>query len=380
MGAVEETIWGTFRSRPVYLYTLNGASGAAARVTNYGGILQSLEIPDTAGHLVDVVLGFDTLDEYLGGHPFFGTTVGRCANRIAGGRFKLEGRDYQLAINDGAGPNHIHGGPGGFDKQFWEPQDFGQREDGPYVEMTYTSVDGEEGYPGTVETTVIYTLTGDDELRISMTARTDRSTVVNLTNHSYWNLNGHQAGPVLDHEVTLFADAYTPVDGYLSPTGEIRPVAGTPFDFTEPKTIAAEMDAVSQSGPPESAGPREPAGTRKPDGTGGPGGYDHNFVLREAGGRVRPAAQVASRRSGLAMAVRTDQPGVQFYTGNNLTDALTGKRGAVYGSHHGFCLETQAFPDAVNRQGTPGWPTVILQPDDEYRHEVCYAFASTITA
>ncbi len=373
MGAVEETTWGTYRSRPVFLYTLNGASGAAAHVTNYGAILQSLEIPDAAGRLVDVVLGFDTLDEYLGGHPFFGATVGRCANRIAGGRFTLEGRDYPLAINDGAGPNHIHGGPDGFDKQVWETVDFGQREEGPFVAMTYTSVDGEEGYPGTVETTVTYNLTGDDELRISMEARTDRSTLVNLTNHSYWNLNGHQSGPVLDHEVTLLADAYTPVDRHLIPTGEIRPVAGTPFDFSEPKTIGEEMDAIASQEPQEPLEPLEPL---EPEGGGGPGGYDHNFVLRGAVGRVRPAARVASRRSGLVMAVRTDQPGVQFYTGNNLTDALTGKHGAVYGRHHGFCLETQSFPDAVNRQGSPGWPSVILQPDDEYRHEVCYAFTS----
>lgn len=364
MGAVEETIWGAFRSRPVFLYTLNGASGAAAHVTNYGAILQSLEIPDATGHLVDLVLGFDTLDEYLGGHPFFGATVGRCANRIAGGKFTLEGRDYQLAINDGAGPNHIHGGPGGFDKQVWEPLDFGQHSEGPFVVLTYTSADGEEGYPGTVETTVTYTLTGDDELRITMEARSDRSTVVNLTNHAYWNLNGHQSGSVLDHEVTLFADACMPVDRHLIPTGEIKPVAGTPFDFREPKTIAAEMDAVT------APDPREPGGTR------GPGGYDHNFILRDAEGRVRPAARVVSRRSGLAMEVRTDQPGVQFYTGNNLADALTGKKGAVYGRHHGFCLETQAFPDAVNRQGSPGWPSVILNSDEQYNHEVCYAFAA----
>ena len=372
MGAVEENVWGAFRSRPVFLYTLNGATGAAAHVTNFGAILQSLVIPDAAGRLVDVVLGFDSLDEYLGGHPFFGATVGRCANRIAAGSFTLEGEHYQLAINDGAGPNHIHGGPDGFDKQVWEPLDFGQREEGPFVAMAYTSVDGEEGYPGTVDTTVTYTLTGDDELRISMEARSDRSTLLNMTNHSYWNLNGHQSGPVLDHEVTLFADAYTPVDPYLIPTGEIRPVAGTAFDFTEPKTIAAEMDAISRSDPRERDGTDGTDGT---NGTGGPGGYDHNFVLRDAAGRVRPAAQVTCRRSGLAMLVRTDQPGVQFYTGNNLTDALTGKHGAVYGRHHGFCLETQAFPDAVNRQGLPGWPSVILRPDDEYRHEVSYAFS-----
>ena len=359
MGAVEETVWGTFRSRPVYLYTLNGASGAAARVTNYGGILQSLDIPGPYGDLVDVVLGFDTFEEYLGEHPFFGATVGRCANRIAGGRFTLDGRIHQLAVNDSAGPNHIHGGPGGFDKQRWETRDFGQNSGGPYVELAYTSRDGEEGYPGTVETTVTYALTGDDELRITMEARTDRPTLVNLTNHSYWNLNGHQGGTVLDHEVTLLADGYTPVDSHLIPTGEIRPVAGTPFDFTQPRTIGAEMDSIPAPG------------------AGAPGGYDHNFVLRDAGGQVRPAAQVASSRSGLTMEVRTNQPGVQFYTGNFLTGALAGKEGAAYGRHHAFCLETQAFPDAVNHQGTPGWPSVVLGPGERYIHEVRYAFAST---
>ena len=371
MGAVEETIWGAFRSRPVFLYTLNGASGAAAHVTNYGAILQSLEIPDADGNLVDVVLGFDTLDEYLGDHPFFGATVGRCANRIAGGRFTLGGKDYNLAVNDTAGPNHIHGGPGGFDRQVWEPRDFGQQEGGTYVVLAYTSADGEEGYPGRVETTVTYTLTGDDELRISMAAGTDCSTLVNLTNHSYWNLNGHQSGAVMDHEVVILADAYTPVDRHLIPTGEIRPVAGTPFDFTEPRTIAAEMDAIAAG--MDAIAPSEPGGT------GNPAGYDHNFVLRARGGRVRPAARAASSRSGLAMELWTNQPGVQFYTGNNLTSALTGKAGAVYGRHHGFCLETQAFPDAINRQGSPGWPSVVLNPDERYHHEVRYAFTTAAT-
>ena len=361
MGAVEETVWGVLHSRPVYLYTLNGASGASARVTNYGGILQSLDIPGPDGDLVDVVLGFDTFDEYLGEHPFFGATVGRCANRIAGGRFTLDGRIHQLAINDSAGPNHIHGGPGGFDKQRWETRDFGQNSEGTYVELAYTSGDGEEGYPGTVETTVTYALTGDDELRITMEARTDRPTLVNLTNHSYWNLNGHRGGTVLDHEVTLFADGYTPVDRNLIPNGEIAAVAGTPFDFTQPRTIGTEMASISGSGP---------------GGPGGPGGYDHNFVLRDAGGHVRPAARVVSSRSGLTMEVRTDQPGVQFYTGNFLTSALTGKHGAVYDKHHAFCLETQAFPDAVNHQGSLGWPSVILGPGERYLHEVRYAFVS----
>ncbi len=361
MGAVEETVWGTHRSRPVLLYTLNGASGAAARITNYGAILQSLEIPDAEGNLLDVVLGFDTFEGYLGGHPFFGATVGRCANRIAGGRFSLGGRDYDLAINDSAGPNHIHGGPGGFDKQVWEPGNFGQNSDGPYVELAYRSQDGEEGYPGKVEATVTYALTGDDALRISMEARTDRSTVVNMTNHSYWNLSGHDSGSVLDHEVSLVADAYTPVDGNLIPTGEIRKVAGTPFDFTRPRAISAAMNTMPAS---------ERGETARPD------GYDHNFVLRDEGGKVRPAARVVSHRSGLAMEVHTNQPGVQFYTGNYLTSALSGKNGAGYDRHHGFCLETQAFPDAINRQGTPGWPSVVLDPGERYLHEVCYAFSS----
>lgn len=361
MGAVEETVWGAYRSRPVFLYTLNGASGAAAHITNYGAILQSLEIPDAAGNLLDVVLGFETFEEYLAEHPFFGATVGRCANRIAGGRFSLDGRDYILAVNDSAGPNHIHGGPGGFDKQVWEPRDFGQDSDGPYVELAYKSKEGEEGYPGTVETIVTYALTGDDKLLISMEARTDRSTVVNMTNHSYWNLDGHYAGPVLDHEVTLFADAYTPVDRHLIPTGEIREVAETPFDFRQPRAISAEMDSIPPSESAEFSGPA---------------GYDHNFVLRDGGGKVRPAARVASKQSGLAMEVRTNQPGVQFYTGNFLTNALTGKNGAVYDRHHGFCLETQAFPDAINKQGTPGWPVVVLGPGERYLHEVCYAFNS----
>ncbi len=358
MGAVEETVWGARDSRPVFLYTLNSASGAAARITNYGGILQSLEIPDADGNLVDVVLGFDTLDEYLGDHPYFGAIVGRCANRIAGGRFTLEGRTHQLAMNDLAGPNHIHGGPEGFDRRVWAPRDFGQRAGAAYVVLAYTSVDGEEGYPGTVETTVTYTLTGD-ELRISMKARTNRATPVNLTNHTYWNLNGHQSGPVLDHEIALYAEAYTPVDEHLIPTGEISAVAGTPFDFTRPRTIGSEMDAVA------------PPGSQR---SGSPTGYDHNFILREAGGRVRPAARAVSGESGLVMEVRTNQTGMQFYTGNYLSTGPSGKGGATYGRHHAFCLETQAFPDAINQQESPGWPSVVLNPDEAYQHEVCYAF------
>lgn len=356
MGAVEEAVWGSVNSLPVYLYTLNGATGAAAQITNYGATLQSLKIPGPDGELIDVVLGFDNFHEYQGEHPFFGATIGRCANRIAGGSFNLDGRIHKLAINDNSGPNHIHGGVVGFDKQVWKTSDFGQNGEGAYVKLTYTSPGGEEGYPGSVEATVIYTL-NNNELHITMAAETDSLTLVNLTNHSYWNLNGHQAGSVLKHNITLFSDAYTPVDKHLIPTGEIRAVAGTAFDFTQHREIGSAMGTIPKSGHNE------------------PAGYDHNFVLRDAGGRTRPAARVESDESGLIMEVRTNQPSVQFYTANFLTQDLPGKHGAAYSKHHAFCLETQTFPDAINHQELGGWPSVLLPPGKCYHHKVCYAFS-----
>ena len=300
MGAVEETFWGRNGSQPVYLYTLHGKTGAAAQVTNYGASLQSLNIPHPDGELIDVVLGFDHFYEYQGEHPFFGATVGRCANRIAGGCFNLGGRSHNLAINDSVRPNHIHSGTKGFDKQVWETSDFGQNSEGPYVKLTYTSRAGEEGYPGTVKATVTYALSEENKLHIVMEAETDRLTLVNLTNHSYWNLNGHQSGPVVNH----------------------------------------------------------------------------NFVLRDAGGRMRQAARVVADESGLIMETSTNQPSLQFYTANFLHQGLSGKNGAIYSKHHAFCLETQTFPDAINRRGLPGWPSVLLSPDEHYHHTVCYAFSA----
>jgi len=358
MGAVEETFWGRNGSQPVYLYTLHGKTGAAAQVTNYGASLQSLNIPHPDGELIDVVLGFDHFYEYQGEHPFFGATVGRCANRIAGGCFNLGGRSHNLAINDSVRPNHIHGGTKGFDKQVWETSDFGQNSEGPYVKLTYTSRAGEEGYPGTVKATVTYALSEENKLHIVMEAETDRLTLVNLTNHSYWNLNGHQSGPVVNHNITLFSDSYTPVDVNLIPTGEIRPVTGTPFDFTKPREIGSAMASIPKSGQND------------------PGGYDHNFVLRDAGGRMRQAARVVADESGLIMETSTNQPSLQFYTANFLQQGLSGKNGAIYSKHHAFCLETQTFPDAINRRGLPGWPSVLLSPDEHYHHTVCYAFSA----
>lgn len=355
MSAIHETEWGTFHTRPVTLYRLTNSNGATACITNYGAILQSLIIPGGNDRPIDVTLGFDTLDGYLTAHPFFGATVGRCANRIAGGRFTLDGKAYSLAVN--SEPNHIHGGYRGFDKHLWEVVRAGQGLGDVFVKMTYQSRDGEEGYPGNLEVAVTYTLTHDDKLRIEMQARTDAPTLVNLANHSYWNLDGHGAGLILEHEAEFFADRYTPVDAVRIPTGEIAPVAGTPFDFTIPKPIGRDMAGLPLLYSDD------------------PGGYDHNFVIRDADETIKPAVQIRSPRSGLVMTVHTNQPGVQFYTGNLLKGAITGKDGVAYAKHAGFCLETQKFPDAINKQGKPGWPSVILRPEESYYHEVQYAFS-----
>ena len=328
-----------------------------ARLINYGSILKELRVPDREGKRADVVLGFDTFDGYLGEHPYFGATVGRVANRIARGAFSLEGKNYALAPNDG--PNHLHGGIKGFDKQVWGVPRAGQGLGDVFVKLDYTSADGDQGYPGNLEVTVIYILTHDNNLRIEFEAVTDTPTIVNLANHSYFNLAGHNAGTILDHEVMISADRYTPVDSNRIPTGELAPVAGTPFDFTTPKTIGADIGSVTIMGP------------------GDPGGYDHNYVINDADGTVKPAATVTDPGSGRVMEVHTNQPGVQFYTGNFLDGSITGKGETVYQKHAGFCFETQGFPDAINKEGKPGWPSVILRPGETYRHEVEYRFSTT---
>jgi len=325
---------------PVTLYALTNAQGMSAAVTNYGALLVSLKTADRNGDIGEITLGFDHLDGYLGKHPYFGATVGRYANRIAGARFSLDGSEYRLAANNGE--NHLHGGLVGFDRVLWEADTF--EEDGTVgVCFARVSPDGEEGYPGNLEVTVTYTLTDMDELRIDMEAMADRATPVNLTNHTYFNLRGR--GDVLGHVVQIAAARYTPVDATLIPTGKVVKVAGTPLDFTSPHAIGERLAAVA-------------------------GGYDHNFVLdRKADGQLFSAARVEEPDSGRVLEVFTTEPGVQFYTGNFLDGTLTGRGGARYGRHAGFCLEPQKFPDSPNQ---PAFPSSILRPGSLYVHTILF--------
>jgi aldose 1-epimerase len=334
---------------PVEAFTLRSPRGLEARVITYGAIVQSLQVPDGKGGKVDVVLGFDTLEEYVKDNPYFGCVVGRYANRIAKGRFTLDGKEYRLATNNG--PNHLHGGRRGFDKAVWKAAPKEGR-DGPALELTYVSKDGEEGYPGTLSVTVTYTVTKDDALRIDYRATTDKPTIVNLSNHSYFNLKGAGSGDILGHEIEIAARRFTPVDETLIPTGELRPVEGTPFDFRKPHPIGERIAAADGQ---ISYG----------------GGYDHNFVLDAGGGKLALAARLKDPASGRAMEVLTDQPGMQFYSGNFMTDKLVGKGGKRYGYRHALCLETQRFPDAPNQ---PSFPSPRLDPGPEYRQTTVYRF------
>lgn len=328
--------------RPVDLYTLTNANGAVVKITNYGTIITELHVPDRNGQFGDVVLGFDNLAQYLAGHPYFGCTVGRVANRIGGAKFTLDGKTYTLAANNG--PNHLHGGLKGFDKVLWqaEPQT------DVSVRFTYISPDGEEGYPGNLAVTVVMTWTDQDEIVIEYSATTDKATPVNLTNHSYFNLACE--GDILGHVLMLSASQYTPADASLIPTGEIRPVAGTPLDFTTPTQIGARFDQLDNK----------------------PRGYDHNFVINRAGKGLALAARVFEPKTGRVMEVFTTEPGIQLYTGNFLDGSLKGKRGVVYKQYTGFCLETQHFPDAVNK---PSFPSIILRPGQTYQQTTVYRFS-----
>ncbi len=343
-GEVVRTEFGRAGDRTASLFTLKNSGGMVARITNYGTILTELHVPDKAGKTADVVLGFDTLEPYLKGHPFFGAIAGRVANRIARGRFTLDGKEYALAVNNG--PNHLHGGIKGFDKYVWDAE-ASDTPEGPSVRMTRTSPSGEEGYPGTLTATVVYTLTHRNELRIEMTAVTDAPTIVNLAHHTYWNLAGHGSGDALGHELRIDADRCTPADATLIPTGAIEPVAGTPYDFRSSRKIGAEIEKVQP-------------------------GYDTNFVLNGKIGELHPAARAKDPVTGRVMELLTTEPGVQLYTGNYLGQ-IKGKGGAVYGKHHGFCLETQRFPDSVNK---PDWPTVVLRPGQTYRHVMVHRFSA----
>lgn len=328
--------WGrTEDGQPVELYTLTNRQGLVAKVSTFGATLTELWVPDRAGVLADIVLGFDELAGYRAGHPFFGSTVGRVAGRIANGRFTLDGKTYELAKNDGA--NSLHGGHKGFDKLLWRAE-LEAAHEAASVRFRYLSQEGEEGYPGQLSVRVDYTLTDDDELQLDYFAETDRPTPVNLTNHSYFNLAG--SGDVLGHELTLAADAFLPVASDLIPTGEICKVEGTAMDFRRPRRLGEALPS------------------------GNPGGYDHTFVLRDDCREGRPAARVREAGSGRIMELHTTEPGVQLYTGNYLDGSNIGKGGQVYAKHHGFCLETQHYPDSVNR---PGFPSVILRPGQVFR-------------
>jgi len=347
---VEKTSYGTTKDgQAVDLYTLTNAKGVVAKVMTYGALLTELHVPDRAGQLADVVLGFKTLQGYEGGHPYFGATVGRVANRIAKGRFRLGGQEYTLAVNNG--PNHLHGGLKGFDKRVWKAQAV-RAAGGAAVRFTYTSADMEEGYPGALTATVTYTLTHSNELRLDYTATTDKPTIVNLTNHSYFNLAGDGQGTILDHELTILADRYTPVDGTLIPTGEIASVRGTVMDFYRATPIGVRISEVP--------GPA-------------PGGYDHNYVLSHGGRVLAMSATVREPKSGRVMEVLTSEPGVQLYTGNFLDGTITGKAGVAYQKHFGFCLETQHFPDAINH---PNFPPVVLQPGRTFKSTTVYRFSA----
>jgi aldose 1-epimerase len=319
-------------------YTITNERGLEVSVTTYGGAITSLKTPDRHGNLGDIVLGFDTRDDYVNNPRYFGALIGRHANRIAGGKFSLNGVTYQLPQNNGA--NHLHGGFKGFDKRVWTVE-----EDGNTLHLKYFSKDGEEGYPGNVEAFVDFTLL-DDELRIHYRATTDRETIVNLTNHSYFNLRG--VGTILDHELTLNADAFTPVSEDLIPSGEIKAVAGTPFDFRKAKAIGSEIADVA-------------------------GGYDHNFVLNNWDGSLRFAARLYEPVTGRVLEILTTEPGMQFYSGNFLDGSLRGKNGVAYEKYTGLCLEPQHFPDAPNH---PNFPATVLRPGEEYKHTSIYRFST----
>ena len=330
-------------------YTLKNRHGVVAKVMTYGATLTELHVPDRSGRVADITLGFDRLEPYLKGHPFFGSTAGRVANRIARGKFSLNGQTYTLAVNNG--PNHLHGGIKGFDKRVWSATTRVSEGLGA-VEMIYRSLDGEEGYPGNLDVKVTYTLTQHDELRIDYEARTDKDTPVNLTNHAYYNLAGPGGGDMTNHELMINADRFTPVDDTSILTGEIRSVKGTVMDFTTPTKIGARIEQVG----------------------GEPGGYDHNYVLNKASAAdLTLAARVHEPGSGRVMEVWTTEPGVQLYTGNFLDGSLVGKGGQRYSKRYGFCLECQHYPDSINRSS---FPSVVLKPGQVYRQTTVHKFST----
>jgi aldose 1-epimerase len=345
---VKRAAYGTVDGRAIEEFTLTNKHGVEVRAINYGGIITSIRTPDRNGAIGDIVLGFDSLNGYLGDHPFFGAIIGRYGNRIAKGRFTIDGQPYTLATNNG--PNHLHGGIKGFDKKVWDaaimPGQMG-------VAFSYVSPDGEEGYPGRLIVEVVYWLNDDNELKVEYLARSDKATHVNLTQHSYFNLAG--SGDILGHELTIDADRYTPVDATLIPTGEIAPVEGTPFDFRKSTAIGLRIDA---------ANPQIKNGQ----------GYDHNWVLTRSGAGLQRAARVVEPKSGRTLEVATTEPGMQFYAGNFLDGKIVGKGGQAYGRRSGFCLETQHYPDTPNQ---PKFPTTLIRAGQDYKSETVFTFGVT---
>jgi aldose 1-epimerase len=343
--SVQKELFGkTGAGQEVILFTLSNDQNVTVKVMTYGGIVTSIRVPGKDGQVDDVVLGFNSLEEYLGEHPYFGAIAGRYANRIAAGRFTLDGKEYRLATNDGK--NHLHGGNTGFDKVVWDGAAV-EKDGVSGVELFYLAQDGEEGYPGNLRVIVKYLLTADNELIIEYEATTDQPTVVNLTNHSYFNLRGEGSGDVLGHELMINAGRYTAVGEGLIPTGALDPVAGSPLDFMESRTIGSRIRELAD-------------------------GYDHNFVLNRANDGLTLAAKVYEPGSGRTMTVYTTEPGIQLYTANSFNGKLKGKSGQAYGPYAGLCLETQHYPDSPNR---PRFPTTRLNPGEIYRQTTVYRFS-----
>lgn len=350
--SMKTTVFGKLPDgREVHQYTLTNKAGMVVQIINYGAAITSLRVPDKDGKIEDVVLGYDSPQGYVDGTTYFGAVVGRYGNRIAKGRFQLDGKEYQLTVNDGE--NHLHGGKIGFNKVLWDAKvlnDTGE----PALQLQYVSRDGEEGYPGTVTLKVTYTLTGKNELRVDYEGTTDKPTILNPTQHSYFNLSGSFTNTILDHQLMIEADGITPVDKGLIPTGQIMSVANTPFDFRNSTAIGSRIDDPD---------PQLILGH----------GYDHNWVLRNGAGKIRKAAELYEPKSGRVLAVFTDQPGLQFYTGNFIDGSAKGKDGIAYQRRTGLCLETQAFPDTPNK---PQFPSATLRPGQIYHQTTIFQFST----
>jgi aldose 1-epimerase len=343
---IQKNIFGTLPDgREVNIFTLVNSHGITARIMDYGATVVSLEVPDRDGRPADIVLGFDSLEDYLEESPYFGCIVGRYANRIAKGKFTLDGQNFTLAKNNG--DNHLHGGLKGFDKKLWTAEAL-THEGVVALRLTYFSQSGEEGYPGNLTITAIYALTDNNELKIDYTAETDQATPVNLTHHGYFNLAGQGTGDVLSLELILYSEHFTPVDEGLIPTGEIRTVSGSPWDFTSAKTIGRDLNQVE-------------------------GGYDNNFVLRNQGKELKLAASLFDPASGRLMEIHTTEPAIQLYSGNFLDGTITGKDSRVYQKHYALCLETQHYPDSPNQSG---FPSTILRPGETYKTQTIHRFST----